>query len=569
MNILAEYLIVFLQVYIISIFLSGCGFIFKKKLFNESEKNYFENNIIWGIIFISFISLIINFLLPLNIIVNSIVFILICGYFFYENFFKQDINKFLKKSILTSSLAFILIIHSNVNNPDALLYHLPYTKILNDFKILIGSFNIHHRFAHISMIQYTSSFFNLLFIGKNGILIPLSILGSSFLIYFLKEFKILFKKKSSRINSLIIFFILIVSLYSFNRYSNYGNDAPVHLFFYLMFVYIFKYNLDFKNDVLLKKITLISLFCFFLKPFYIVAGLIPLTFLIFNQNYKNFFHSIFFIFLSIFTIAWFLKNFLISSCLIYPLKFTCFNNIIWSNPTEVENQNLLGEVMSKSWQDRSDMSISKIDYNKNFEWVSTWFDNHFIVIIEKFFPIILFLILFLIFIFFSKIYSRKKFFFTHNFIIYFLLGINLIGLMLWFIKFPIYRYGQSYLFCSILFTFYVCFFNKINIDLLFKYKKLFSLIIIIIFLCIITKSFYKISNKINDPIMPNMFDNIIHKNISVKFFNSENVFTHYVKKGGGLCGYSVSPCSENEDKNIRLKNKFGYKIYYLKKTNLN
>ena len=65
--------------------------------------------------------------------------------------------------------------------------------------------------------------------------------------------------------------------------------------------------------------------------------------------------------------------------------------------------------------------------------------------------------------------------------------------------------------------------------------------------------------------MPNMFDNIIHKNISVKFFNSEDVFTHYVKKGGGLCGYSVSPCSEKEDKNIRLKDKFGYKIYYIDK----
>ena len=565
MYILAEYLIVFLQVYIISIFLSGCGFILKKKLFNVSEKKYFENNIIWGIILISFISLVINFLLPLNIITNSVIFILIFGYLFYENFFNQNVKKFLKKSILTSSLAFILIIHSNVNNPDALLYHLPYIKILNDFKILIGSFNIHHRFAHTSIIQYTSSFFNLLFIGKNGVLILLSILGSSFLIYFLKEFKIAFKKKNSRINSLVIFFILVISIYSFNRYSNYGNDAPVHLFYFLIFVYIFKYNLDFKNDVLLKKITLISLFCFFLKPFYIIAGLIPLTFLILNHNYKNFFQSIFFIFFSIFSIAWFLKNFLISSCLIYPLKFTCFNNVIWSNSVDVERQNLLGEVMSKSWQDRSDTSISMIDYNKNFEWVPTWFDNHFTVIIEKFFQILLLLILFLIFIFFSKIYSNKKFFFTHNFIIYFLLGVNLVGFILWFIKFPIYRYGQSYLFCSVLFTFYIFFFNKINIDLLFKYKKLFSSIIIIIFFGIIVKNFNKISKKINDPIMPNMFDNIIHKNISVKFFNSEDVFTHYVKKGGGLCGYSVSPCSQKEDKNIRLKNKFGYKIYYIDK----
>ena len=135
-----------------------------------------------------------------------------------------------------------------------------------------------------------------------------------------------------------------------------------------MFAYIFKHNMDFKDDFLVKKITLISLFCFFLKPFYIISGLIPLTFLIFNQNYKSFFNSIFFLFLSIFSFAWFLKNFLVSSCLIYPLKFTCFNNLIWSNAADVERQNLLGAVMSKSWQDRSDKNISMVDFNKNFEW---------------------------------------------------------------------------------------------------------------------------------------------------------------------------------------------------------
>ena len=166
MNILLQYLIVFLQIFIISIFLSGCGFVFKKKIFKESDNSNFENNIIWGVILISFVSLIINFILPLSIIVNSVIFILIFSYFIYEKFFNQNIKKFIKKSFLTSSLAFILIIHSNVNNPDALLYHLPYSKILNDFKILIGSFNLHHRFAHTSIIQYTSSFFNLFFIEK-------------------------------------------------------------------------------------------------------------------------------------------------------------------------------------------------------------------------------------------------------------------------------------------------------------------------------------------------------------------------------------------------------------------
>ena len=145
---------------------------------------------------------------------------------------------------------------------------------------------------------------------------------------------------------------------------------------------------------MLKKISLISLFCFFLKPFYLIAGLIPLTFLILNKNIKIFFQSISFSFLCIFSLAWFLKNFLVSSCIIYPLKFTCIKNVKWSNLEDIERQSLLGEVMSKSWQDRANIDISMIEFNQNFVWVSTWFKNHFSVVVDKFFPILLFFVLF-------------------------------------------------------------------------------------------------------------------------------------------------------------------------------
>ena len=63
-----------------------------------------------------------------------------------------------------------------------------------------------------------------------------------------------------------------------------------------------------------------------------------------------------------------------------------------------------------------------------------------------------------------------------------------------------------------------------------------------------------------------MYDDIIHLNISKKFINNFNEFTHYYKKGGGLCGYSISPCSENKDQNLRFKTKFGYRIYYIDKS---
>ena len=279
MNILFQYLILFLQIYVVTVFISGCGFLLKKYIFNYDDKYSFENNNLWGFILISFIALGLNFIIPLNSFNNSLV-IFFLSHNFLKKYFDQPIKDFLKKSIIITLIAFILIVYSNVNNPDALLYHLPYSKIINEYKILIGSFNIHHRFGHISIIQYLNSFFNLFFFNEKGLLLPLSILVSSFFIYLLKEFKLLFKSNVSRKNSLVIFCILIVSIYSFSRYSNYGNDAPVHIYYYLIIVYIFKYNFEFSNNLLLKQISLLSLFTFLIKPFYLISLFIPLIFLI-------------------------------------------------------------------------------------------------------------------------------------------------------------------------------------------------------------------------------------------------------------------------------------------------
>ena len=142
MNILFEYIIVFLQIYIVAIFISGCGYLLKKQIFNLDEKYSFENNILWGFIFISFISLIINFFVPLNIYVNTIVFISLFLIILQKKYFSQSLKKFVKKSLILTLLAFIFIIHSNVNNPDALLYHLPFSKILSQFAVATTSLTL-------------------------------------------------------------------------------------------------------------------------------------------------------------------------------------------------------------------------------------------------------------------------------------------------------------------------------------------------------------------------------------------------------------------------------------------
>ena len=126
-----------------------------------------------------------NFFVPLNLIYNSIIFLIITIVGVKLNFFKNNKKEIIKKSFIVASISFLIIIYSNVNRPDAWLYHLPYSNILNEHKIILGVANIHERFAHISIFQYISSFFYNYLFSYNGLLIPISLVASFFFFIYL------------------------------------------------------------------------------------------------------------------------------------------------------------------------------------------------------------------------------------------------------------------------------------------------------------------------------------------------------------------------------------------------
>ena len=72
----------------------------------------------------------------------------------------------------------------------------------------------------------------------------------------------------------------------------------------------------------------------------------------------------------------------------------------------------------------------------------------------------------------------------------FLLIINITGLIYWFIKFPTFRYGKSYIVCTliILFIYFINFiFKKEYIE-----KKFFKIILAFCFVVILTKNFKRV-----------------------------------------------------------------------------
>ena len=170
MSIFVNSIAIFSQIFVLTIFISLSGYVFRKLVINYNHSSKFEEDGLYGFVLVGFVSLLLNFIIPLNIFYNSLFFILIGSIGLYLGFFNQEKKFIFKKSFLISLIAFVLIIYSSVNRPDAWLYHLPYSSILNEHKIILGVANIHERFAHISIFQYISSFFQNYIFLLNGIL---------------------------------------------------------------------------------------------------------------------------------------------------------------------------------------------------------------------------------------------------------------------------------------------------------------------------------------------------------------------------------------------------------------
>ena len=232
---------VFFSNYFILIYIFFSGLIFSKLIINEDKhQNNFEVFFI-GFIFLSILSLLLNFVIPLNKLNNTILTLILFFLFLYQFFNLKKIyikNLFIISIIITLTSS-ILLYKSNIFRPDAGLYHLPFIKTLNEEKIVFGLSNIHSRFGHISITQYLSAHFNNYLIGENGISIPHAILAAVFLIYLFFEIK---KYKKYNLYFLFIFFSFLFTTIYLKRYSEYGNDAPGFIFSILTIISYLKYR---------------------------------------------------------------------------------------------------------------------------------------------------------------------------------------------------------------------------------------------------------------------------------------------------------------------------------------
>ena len=547
-------MIFFFKVLITVGFYTILGKVLVHKIFKNEKSNLIDTSII-GIISASIIPLIVNFLLPLSLINNSVILFAIFSIFLILKLKLKKIDYLF--ILIASILSFIIILYDNEYRPDAGLYHLPYTQILNEQNVPIGLTNLHSRFGHISIIQYLSAFNLNIFTNEIGIIIPISIIFSFIYLYFLHDiYKLLNKKEKFSLGKLFSVFIVIYISYKINRYSEFGNDAPAHLMFFY-FISKFLYFKDYSLDNI-KSIYLYIVYLFLNKVFFILTFVLLLYF--FQKNKKIFFKSI----LSLPTIIiflWITKNVLISGCMIYPMKITCFESLNWTNLELISSAEIEGEAWAKAWPQNIDKNLTMEEFTKNFKWLDAWLSVHFKHIIKILLPYLIAIILLLSYLTDIKKKSSNNLISSHKY--FFLMLFSLTSTIIFFLKFPTYRYGYSYL-IFLIFMASVWSFKFINQK---RFLSMCKVLIPISLIVIISKQLlrYQENYKLKDYIPNHIFVDKKKYEAKYKKYTLSNNFIIYYSENE--CFYGLAPCTNYkygiDTKKLKHKKKLIFNIIHL------
>lgn len=520
--------------------------------------------IVIGSIILSFISLTANFFIKLDLIFNTALLIIIFIIFFSKFSYKTILNKnFITSLLAISILSIILIYLADSNRPDSGLYHYPFIKLINDEKIVFGLTNINSRFGHISILQYLQAVSNNYITGTNGMLLPLSIIPSAIYLYFFNEIILNLKKKfNNKIYILFLFLSIIFFTFKMNRYGEYGNDYLPHFLLFFLVSLLLKYG----NKIKFSNAYLFTVFIFLNKISFLTIFLIPFT-LFFKTFKKKEILNFKTIFTTLFLLLWLLKSVINSGCLIWPIEKSCIKSLPWANNDlnsrqQAKNVSTVTEAWSKAWPDNKNKKINMSEYIKNFEWVNIWLGKHGKKIgkILIIYLTIIFLILSLIKINSSK--QVKNLNFTINKNLFFYLILFLLSSLVWFVKFPVFRFGISFIVISIILVF-IIFFNSIELNS--RNKKFIKYVCIFCMATFVLKNIQKLENY--DVFYENYpwpkyygFDRMnTKKKLEEIKLNSQK--SHYLAKR--LCMYSMSPCTNEKISNyLNYKKIYNYRVYY-------
>ena len=238
------------------------------------------------------------------------------------------------------------------------------------------------------------------------------------------------------------------------------------------------------------------------------------------------------------------------------MKITCIKNLSWSDVNKTEFYEIAGEAASKGYLDiikNKKSNISMDQFNKDFNWLDTWFQNHFMIILEKISPYILFLILFFTIAYLIK---SKEYENTNLKKIYFINFSFFLFCIYWFLKFPLYRYGIFFIFVFLTLSAMILFKKYLFKE---KLKRINKIIVCVFLIVLVSINFKRIINNNSNPVWPQIYNNN-SKNYEKNF--EGNTFIYTISKYS--CMYDENLCSNWETNFYKFNNVKGYKFFISK-----
>ena len=540
------FILIFITFYSYGIFISD-------KIYKKNNTDIFFK-ILLGYICIGTISLILHFFFKINDFVS--IAIIIGGLLILSfNYSKVDKKEFFLLLIIIPLFSFIFFGYSD-HPIDSNMYHHPYVSYLKSEKIIIAVANIQFRFGHISFLQYVQASVT------NNLLDLISLASVNIILYIVFIYFVTLKiiqTKNFNFNFIAIILFTSFLLIKFARYREYGNDIIpliVSIYFLIQILDISKNKIYSKSDLLNISLPFIA-FMFAHKISYVFTALIFLPLLKNLETIKKIKISYIFVFLII-LFPWVVKNYITTSCLVYPIEFTCFSNSLFElqGAAKPSNASWLTEIWAKGFIDHPNWETLNLDeYVSGFNWVTTWLNGHFIKILEITSPLFFLIFIFSLYLVFNfEKYLSKKLK-TNNKNNYFLLWFGIfIGLSVWFYKAPIFRYGSFYVIGFIIVS-YILILDYFFSEKKLKQLKFFKLIFVICLSFFIIKNIIRINNS-DLQLFPKTVSN---ENIQI-FNGAKKSDIKLLNVKSGLCYYTNSICSHEIPKNIKTEK---FKNYYI------
>lgn len=396
-----------------------------------------------GFIFIYLISVVLNFFIPINFSVSTVIQII--GLIIFIINFKYFLSIFKKIDIFSLIILFVycyFISFRWIQYYDTGLYHFQIMKWIVYSRVPYGLSNLYHAFGTNStwfsinaVIEQPALLFKYSNFISNSVLLFFYGLGISF------AFKEIIKKKITLANTfLVLTFIpwVINSIGAWSSSTSY--DLPVGFYIYFI-IFLFIYYFENNKKIADKKLLVFLLLTFSLFIFIIKISAVPilLIFLIIfililkNKEIKIAFFS--FGFSALLFIPWLVKGIIISGYLLFPIEFTKLSFLKWSTPLGIAIASMEGiKRVARGYHINKDVELNSLGWVS--DWARRFYINYKLILILASMCLILFIVM---------LFLKNKNKINLSALFYPLL-ISFIGIIFWFFNIPDVRFGQGFIF---------------------------------------------------------------------------------------------------------------------------